>query len=82
MKYKNTSKLSNKSSLLQFKIGILINNCRWFDGFYWWGLQNRSLEPPIIPTIKSATDTSNFDDYPTDVDNPPPDDVSGWDKDF
>ena len=31
--------------------------------------------------IKGPTDTSNFDDYPEDVDLPP-DDISGWDKDF
>jgi hypothetical protein len=31
--------------------------------------------------IKSATDASNFDDYPPD-DDVPPDDMTGWDKDF
>ena len=31
--------------------------------------------------IKSATDASNFDDYPPD-DETPPDDTSGWDRDF
>lgn len=65
-----------------YEFNLNICYCRWFDGFYWWGLQNRSLEPPIIPIVKSATDTTNFDDYPKDMENPPPDDVSGWDKDF
>lgn len=55
---------------------------RWFDGFYWEGLVNRTLTPPIMPSINSAIDTTNFDDYPPDADGPPPDDDSGWDKDF
>ncbi|XP_032294586.1 cGMP-dependent protein kinase, isozyme 2 forms cD5/T2 isoform X2 [Drosophila virilis] len=59
-----------------------IQKHKWFDGFYWWGLQNRSLEPPIKPNVKSVVDTTNFDDYPPDPEGPPPDDVSGWDKDF
>ncbi|KAM8716277.1 hypothetical protein ACLKA7_003201 [Drosophila subpalustris] len=59
-----------------------IQKHKWFDGFYWWGLQNRTLEPPIKPTVKSVVDTANFDDYPPDPEGPPPDDVSGWDKDF
>ncbi|XP_023294598.2 cGMP-dependent protein kinase, isozyme 2 forms cD4/T1/T3A/T3B isoform X3 [Lucilia cuprina] len=59
-----------------------IQKHKWFDGFYWWGLQNRTLEPPIRPTVKSVTDTTNFDDYPPDPEGPPPDDITGWDKDF
>ncbi|EDW12606.1 cGMP-dependent protein kinase, isozyme 2 forms cD4/T1/T3A/T3B isoform X1 [Drosophila mojavensis] len=59
-----------------------IQKHKWFDGFYWWGLQNRSLEPPIKPSVKSVVDTANFDEYPPDPEGPPPDDVSGWDKDF
>ena len=31
--------------------------------------------------VKSPTDASNFDDYPKE-DDIPPDDLSGWDKDF
>ncbi|KAK4014367.1 hypothetical protein OUZ56_026893 [Daphnia magna] len=56
--------------------------CRWFDGFNWEGLRNRTLTPPIIPQIRSAMDSSNFDEYPPDMDGLPPDDVSGWDGDF
>ncbi|XP_068151667.1 cGMP-dependent protein kinase, isozyme 2 forms cD5/T2 isoform X2 [Drosophila tropicalis] len=59
-----------------------IQKHKWFDGFYWWGLQNCTLEPPIKPTVKSVVDTTNFDDYPPDPEGPPPDDVTGWDKDF
>ncbi|KAH8233869.1 hypothetical protein KR032_000816 [Drosophila birchii] len=59
-----------------------IQKHKWFDGFYWWGLQNCTLEPPIKPSVKSVVDTANFDDYPPDPEGPPPDDVTGWDKDF
>lgn len=59
-----------------------IQKHKWFDGFYWEGLCNRTLTPPILPNVKCATDTTNFDDYPPDPDGPPPDDNTGWDKDF
>ncbi|XP_046454315.1 cGMP-dependent protein kinase, isozyme 2 forms cD4/T1/T3A/T3B-like isoform X1 [Daphnia pulex] len=59
-----------------------IQKHKWFDGFNWEGLRNRTLTPPIIPQIKSAMDSSNFDEYPPDMDGLPPDDVSGWDVDF
>lgn len=55
---------------------------RWFDGFNWEGLRNRTLTPPILPKVRSAVDTSNFDNYPPDSDSPPPDDNSGWDVNF
>lgn len=32
--------------------------------------------------VSSSTDTSNFDNFPEDTDEPPPDDNSGWDYDF
>ncbi|XP_021700789.1 cGMP-dependent protein kinase, isozyme 2 forms cD5/T2 isoform X1 [Aedes aegypti] len=59
-----------------------IQKHKWFDGFYWEGLRNRSLPPPILPKVQSVVDTANFDDYPADPDGPPPDDLSGWDEDF
>ena len=31
--------------------------------------------------VKGPTDTSNFDDYPGD-ESEPPDDLTGWDKEF
>ncbi|KAL9984892.1 hypothetical protein ACROYT_G007237 [Oculina patagonica] len=58
-----------------------IKKHKWFDGFNWEGLRQRKLQAPIIPKIKSPTDASNFDDYPPD-DEIPPDDMTGWDKDF
>ncbi|KAJ8797613.1 hypothetical protein J1605_017226 [Eschrichtius robustus] len=56
--------------------------CRWFEGFNWEGLRKGTLTPPIIPSVASPTDTSNFDSFPEDNDEPPPDDNSGWDVDF
>ena len=56
--------------------------CRWFEGFYWDALKTRKLTPPIIPTVRSVLDASNFDDYPPDAEGIPPDDISGWDIDF
>ncbi|CAH0400846.1 unnamed protein product [Chilo suppressalis] len=59
-----------------------IQKHKWFDGFNWEGLAQRTLDPPITPTVKSAIDTHNFDQYPPDGDEPPPDDLSGWDATF
>lgn len=59
-----------------------IQKHKWFEGFYWDGLQNRTLNPPIVPTVRSVVDCSNFDEYPPDNDGQPPDDTSGWDIDF
>jgi len=59
-----------------------IQKHKWFDGFNWEGLCNRSLSPPIIPVIHSPMDSSNFDEYPPDMDGLPPDDNTGWDADF
>ncbi|XP_022080649.1 cGMP-dependent protein kinase 1-like isoform X2 [Acanthaster planci] len=59
-----------------------IQKHKWFDGFNWEGLKKRTLTPPIVPHVRSNSDTSNFDDYPPDTDPAPPDDMSGWDKDF
>merc|ERR1712158_142539 len=59
-----------------------IQKHKWFDGFNWEGLRNRSLGVPIMPTILSHLDTSNFDEYPMDNDGTPPDDVTGWDEKF
>eukprot|EP00057_Strongylocentrotus_purpuratus_P024320 XP_011678794.1 PREDICTED: cGMP-dependent protein kinase 1 [Strongylocentrotus purpuratus] len=59
-----------------------IQKHKWFDGFNWEGLRKRSLTPPIVPTVRSNSDASNFDDYPPDHEAAPEDDTSGWDKDF
>jgi len=59
-----------------------IQKHKWFDGFNWEGLRQRTLQVPIKPNIQSHLDTSNFDEYPMDQDGAPPDDVSGWDEHF
>jgi len=41
-----------------------IQRQEWFDGFDWKALAEQKMEPPIIPTVKNACDSSNFDDYP------------------
>ncbi|KAG7325544.1 hypothetical protein KOW79_011860 [Hemibagrus wyckioides] len=59
-----------------------IQKHKWFEGFNWEGLRKGTLTPPIIPEVSSPTDTSNFDSFPEDNEDPPPDDNSGWDTDF
>ncbi|XP_014185129.1 cGMP-dependent protein kinase 1 [Haplochromis burtoni] len=59
-----------------------IQKHKWFEGFNWEGLRKGTLTPPITPDVSSAIDTSNFDSFPEDTDEPPPDDNSGWDYDF
>lgn len=59
-----------------------IQKHKWFEGFNWDGLRKGTLTPPIIPNLTSSTDTSNFDSFPEDNEDPPPDDNSGWDTDF
>ncbi|KAM3178717.1 hypothetical protein ACTXT7_001983 [Hymenolepis weldensis] len=53
----------------------------WFEGFDWEGLRQRQLKPPYVPKVVSSTDAENFDYYAPDQEEPP-DDISGWDKDF
>lgn len=53
----------------------------WFESFSWDGLRNHSTVPPILPEVHNAVDVSNFDEYPPDNEHPP-DDVTGWDKEF
>uniref|UniRef100_A0A8C8BVX6 cGMP-dependent protein kinase n=1 Tax=Oncorhynchus tshawytscha TaxID=74940 RepID=A0A8C8BVX6_ONCTS len=59
-----------------------IQKHKWFEGFNWEGLRKGTLTPPIIPNVISPMDTSNFDNFPEDKEEPPPDDNSGWDNDF
>uniref|UniRef100_A0A8C7WEE5 cGMP-dependent protein kinase n=1 Tax=Oncorhynchus mykiss TaxID=8022 RepID=A0A8C7WEE5_ONCMY len=59
-----------------------IQKHKWFEGFNWEGLRKGTLTPPIIPNVISPMDTSNFDNFPEDKEDPPPDDNSGWDNDF
>ncbi|XP_060950841.1 cGMP-dependent protein kinase 1-like [Limanda limanda] len=59
-----------------------IQKHKWFEGFNWEGLKKGTLTPPITPDVSSPTDTSHFDSFPEDTDEPPPDDNTGWDYDF
>ncbi|XP_072335036.1 cGMP-dependent protein kinase 1 isoform X3 [Scyliorhinus torazame] len=59
-----------------------IQKHKWFEGFNWEGLRKGTSTPPIVSSVTSPTDTSNFDSFPEDNDDPPPDDNSGWDADF
>ncbi|GMT22092.1 hypothetical protein PFISCL1PPCAC_13389, partial [Pristionchus fissidentatus] len=58
-----------------------IRKHRWFMGFDWEGLRNRTLKPPIQPKVNNPADVTNFDNYPADPDVPP-DEFSGWDEGF
>ena len=66
--------------MIEMILKMILHFIRWFDGFNWEGLQQRTLAPPILPRIAGHLDTSNFDNYPKDNEAPPPDDVSGWDE--
>ncbi|KAK4873539.1 hypothetical protein RN001_015568 [Aquatica leii] len=58
-----------------------IKKHKWFQGFDWDGLRDRSLPAPIVKPIRSPCDTSNFDCFDKDSDIPP-DETSDWDIDF
>jgi len=40
-----------------------IKNHKWFSSVDWIAVYQKKLEAPFVPKIKSAGDTSNFDDY-------------------
>ncbi|XP_062873901.1 cGMP-dependent protein kinase 2 [Trichomycterus rosablanca] len=58
-----------------------IKKHRWFTGFSWSGLRDRSLTSPLKRELKGPTDHSYFDHYPPENEIPP-DELSGWDMDF
>ena len=50
------------------KDGIMdIKKHKWFQGFDWDGLLDRSLAPPLVPSVQSTSDASNFDQVGLDV---------------
>ncbi|CAH8661444.1 unnamed protein product [Schistosoma guineensis] len=62
--------------------GIIdIKQNKYFQGFDWIGLHRGTLAAPIQPTILGPDDTTNFDKYPQQNEIPP-DETSGWDKEF
>ncbi|KAG8551934.1 hypothetical protein GDO81_004344 [Engystomops pustulosus] len=58
-----------------------IRKHKWFQGFNWEGLRNRKLLSPLKREIKGITDHSYFDSFLPEAEDPP-DELSGWDKNF
>ncbi|CAN9500130.1 unnamed protein product [Ophioblennius macclurei] len=64
------------------KNGIIdIKKHKWFQGFNWEGLRCCKLQSPLMRQVKGVMDHSHFDIFPPDTEEPP-DEFSGWDKDF
>ncbi|XP_051897035.1 cGMP-dependent protein kinase 1-like isoform X2 [Pristis pectinata] len=59
-----------------------IQKHKWFEGFNFEGLRKGTLTPPIVQSVSGPLDTSNFDTFPEDTEEEPPDEESGWDADF
>ncbi|XP_036385406.1 cGMP-dependent protein kinase 1-like [Megalops cyprinoides] len=59
-----------------------IQKHKWFEGFNWEGIRKGTLTPPFMPSVDGPLDTSNFDCFPDDNEDPPPDEESGWDVEF
>uniref|UniRef100_UPI0037E92957 cGMP-dependent protein kinase 2 n=1 Tax=Semicossyphus pulcher TaxID=241346 RepID=UPI0037E92957 len=64
------------------KNGIIdIKKHKWFQGFNWEGLRRHKLLSPLRRELQGPLDHSHFDMFPPDAEEPP-DELSGWDKDF
>ncbi|XP_034408108.1 cGMP-dependent protein kinase 2 [Cyclopterus lumpus] len=75
-------KLNPVERLGNKKNGIIeIKKHKWFQGFNWEGLRCHKLLSPLWRELKGPTDHSHFDMFPPDTEEPP-DELSGWDKDF
>merc|ERR1712118_293872 len=48
-----------------------IKGCKWFSGLSWQQLLDKEITAPYKPVVKSATDTSNFEEYPDSDELPP-----------
>jgi serine/threonine protein kinase len=48
-----------------------IKKCKWFTGLSWEQLLKLEVPALYKPSVKSATDTSNFEDYPDSTEMPP-----------
>ncbi|KAF6717683.1 cGMP-dependent protein kinase 1 [Oryzias melastigma] len=55
---------------------------KWFDGFNWDGLRQRSIRAPFEPAVGRTLEHSSYGSFTEDTDEPPPDDGSGWDAEF
>ncbi|XP_075312683.1 cGMP-dependent protein kinase 1-like [Odontesthes bonariensis] len=55
---------------------------KWFEDFNWDSLRQGTIEPPFTPTVDGPLDSSNFDFFPQNTEESPPDEESGWDVEF
>jgi len=56
-----------------------IKMSKWFASMNWEALIERKLDTPIKPELSSSTDTSNFEEYPEDMDEAVPPEYDGND---
>lgn len=54
----------------------------WFDSLDWTKLKQKQLQSPIKRNLKSLTDVQYFMHLGGESDYEPPEELSGWDKDF